>query len=515
MKMGMRLIWLLALVTAMPFAGFCHPSEALHFQDQAAAFGLYTRSSRPFHDVCKAVNGCDSALPNMFYKRFGIKLSPRDHRYLGHNLLGGAIPKTSIDYLYEKACSAGFQGTRKEFAAILGRMNAEYKNGVVKLAMKTLGLEQKEAESLVHILHDIHLLGDLTPENKVIQTIPKFAEIVHDIRVRAKNLPFKNPAEYAKFIRELDRLLTEAMKVANKDGIQAAVDYFIKGLRSSKILSGAAREGWGVALADGIEGETVGIGLLAKLQKHFPNSKILKKIGSIQEGYDQVVDKAARKMAETAKNNFSRIYTPEELKAAKGVTSTRQVIGTLQEVTLRNGEKRLVLSIPVENYAKGIKAGVSAGVMTFVISEGITAYQFFNGNISEGEFCFETAKNCSASLLTGGLTFVAVTLGATPGGWVVLGIGVGSYMVCDIAFEGLRRCLNGPGFELEDILGKLPTEIQRRATAMDYTGYKSLLKYQGHGSSPLEYEGGESLFDPPKRESPLDYVPNRRGLFDL
>ena len=513
MRIKLSLTCVLAALVSL--VGLCHPSEGLHFQDQAEAFGFCTRGSQSFHDVCKAVNGCDSTLPNMFNKRFGIKLTPREHRYLGHNLLSGAIPETSIDYLYERACKSGFKGTRKEFAAILGRMNAEYKNGVVKLAMKTLGLEQKEAESLVHILHDIHLLGDLTPENKIIQTIPKFAEIVHDIRVWAKNLPFKNSAEYAKFIRELDRLLTEAMKVANENGIQAAVDYFIKGLRSSKALSGAAREGWGVALADSIEGESVGIGLLAKLQKHFPNSTILKKIGSIQEGYDKAVDKVARKMAETARNNFSRVYTPEELKAVKGVTSTRQVFGTLQEVTMRNGEKRLVLSIPVENYAKGIKAGVCEGVMTFVISEGITAYQFFNGDISEEDFYWETSKNCASSLLSGGLTFVAVTLGATPGGWVVLGIGVGSYMVCDITFEGLRRWINGPGFELEDILGELPMDIQRRATAMDYTGFETLFEYQGRGNSPLEYEGRDFLFDPPKRESPLDYVPDRRGLFDL
>ena len=511
-----KVVFACLVAAIMPLIGLGHPSESLHFYDQAEAFGLYSRRSQPFHAVCKAVNGCDSALPNMYYKRFRVKLTPKEHRFLGHNLLGGAIPDTSIDFLYEKACKAGYKGTRKEFAAILGRMNAEYREGIIKVAMETLGLRRKEAEALVHILHDIHLLGDLTPENKIIQTIPKLAEIVHDIKVRAKNLPFKNPAEYAKFIKELDRLLNEAMRVANKNGIQAAVDYFIKGLRGSKVLAGAAGEGWGTALSDGAAAEAAGMGMLAKLQKRFPNSKLLKTMGAIQKGYDKAVDNTARKMAEAAKNNFSGIFTPEELKATKGITDTRQVIGTLQEVTMKDGTKKLVLCIPVENYAKGIKTGIGAGVMTFVISEGVTMYRFFSGDITEGEFCFETTKNCTASLLTGGLTFVAVTLGAAPGGWVVLGIGIGTFMICDIAFDGLSRWLNGPGFDLEDVLGQLPAEIQRRATAMNYTGFNTVLEYQGRGISPLEYKGNEnSAFDPPKRNSPFDYAPNRRGTFDF
>ena len=490
----------LVAFSAIGLAANAHPIEALHFQDQAEAFGLYTREAQPFHKVCKAVNGCDSALPNMFKKRFGINLTPRDHRYLGHNLLGGAIPETSLDYLYEKACKAGFKGSKKEFAAILGRMNAEYREGVVKLAMKTLGLERKEAEALVHILHDIHLLGDLTPENKITQTIPEFAEIVHDIKVRAKNLPFKNPAEYERFIRELDKLLKESIKVSNRNGVQPAVDCFIKGFRNSKVLSGAAGKSWGSTLA----APDRGVELLGQLHKELklPKSAFIK--GGV--------------------NTPSTIYSPARIAKMPYVKATKQTVGILKQVTMKNGAKGVALIVPAG--AKGAAkfmstaggAGITAGVMTFVISEGITTYQFMKGDISEKDFYWESTKNITEAVLVGVAVFVAVTLGATPYGWVVLAVGVTTAIVCDIAFRVLKYYRDVPGFDLDDVLGGVPPEIRNRITIMDYLdneAFKGILEYQ-RGESPLLYRGrGGSIFEPPQRESPLDFQPRRRGPLDF
>ena len=232
-------ILLSAAAALLALTGTCHPKEVLHFRDQAAVFGVGTRGVPEFRAVCKAVNGCDSALKNMFEKRFGARLTPNDHRYIGHNLLAGAIPATSIDYLYAKACAAGFSGSRKVFAARLGRINAKFKNGVVKVAMQKLALTRKEATALVCILHDIHLLGDLTPDNSRIQTIPKYGEIVHDMKKNLAGLPLANGASRERIVKTMERLLDEAVEVAGRQGAQCAAEYLLRGMCEGGLLRDA------------------------------------------------------------------------------------------------------------------------------------------------------------------------------------------------------------------------------------------------------------------------------------
>ena len=79
-------------------------------------------------------------------------------------------------------------------ARISPRASAGFKEGVVKVAMQRLALDHEEATALVCILHDIHLLGDLTPDNSRIQTIPKYTEIVHDIKMKLGDVPMASAA---------------------------------------------------------------------------------------------------------------------------------------------------------------------------------------------------------------------------------------------------------------------------------------------------------------------------------
>lgn len=494
-----------------------HPKESMHFSDQAAVFGLKTRGSASFHQVCKAVNGVDSALPNMFAKRFKVKLNANDHRYLGHNLLGGSMPDTSIDYLYNKAVEkGGYTGTRKEFAAILGRMNAEYKQGVVRLTQTTLNLSEKEATSLVEIIHDIHLIGDLTPDNKRIQTIPKLQEIIHDIKVKAGDLPFKDKEAYEKFTKGLQALLDESMKVSERDGSQAGATFFLDEFKKRKLLGSASDTSWGKAVTEEADNalDDAGKGLIAKFRSKVGSSRVVQLYDKLKANYNGKVTDISRRMAQDAGKTFKNVYTPEALASMKDVASTKTVIGTLQEVTFKDGSKKMVLSIPVENYAKGIKAGIGAGVMTFILTEGATVYQFAKGDMTQEDFLWESGKNCSTSMLTGGATFVAVVLGANPTGWVVMGIGVGSYLVCDIAFKNIRAAIDGPGFEFADIMGEFPTELQRKRTAIDFEGVDSLLEHNG-AYSVLDYHGEDTIFDNASGQSGLFDYEGEKGLFDF
>ena len=87
-------------------------------------------------------------------------------------------------------------------------------------------------------------------------------------------------------------------------------------------------------------------------------------------------------------------------------------------------------------------------------------------------------------------------------------------MLCDIAFTEIRRLVDGPSFTLDDILGELPTELQRRKAMLDYSGLDSLLTYRGD-ESILDYHGADSMFELPNDSSAFDFKSNDKTLLDL
>jgi hypothetical protein len=254
--------------------------------------------------------------------------------------------------------------------------------------------------------------------------------------------------------------------------------------------------------------------LVKRLKQITANSRVVKLYDSLRVKYNGKIESISQNLAKDAGNTFKNVYTPEALKSLPNVSSSKTVIGALQEVTLKDGSKKMVLSIPIENYASGIRVGLNVGVMTFIFSEGATIYQFARGDITQEDFYWETGKNCSAALLGGSATFVAVALGATPAGWVVMGLGVGTYMICDITFKGLRAAIDGPGFKLEDIMGQFPTEFQKRRSAIDFEGVDALFEYSGNVSI-LDYHGHDSLFENKSGNPSMFDAEGKNGLFDL
>ena len=280
------------------------------------------------------------------------------------------------------------------------------------------------------------------------------------------------------------------------DGTTRSIDYVkLRKLTSYKPTRMDIARYWSEYLMDG-------------LQTSLGKSELVQVAGRIREVYNGKVVQASEKLAAGAYKTFDKVYSPETLSHIDGFKSTRQVVGVLQEVTLKDGSTTMVLSIPVKNFTKGLKLGVSTGVATFALSEIATFYAYSKGEISQEDFCWESGKNCASGVLSGAATFVAVTLGASPGGFVVLGIGVGSYMLCDVAFSRLRRAVDGPGFSIDDVLGMLPTEIQRRKGLWDFEGFDSVMEYNGRASI-FDFIGHGACFDYQGSDSSvLDYVGN-------
>lgn len=190
-----------------------------------------------------------------------------------------------------------------------------------------------------------------------------------------------------------------------------------------------------------------------------------------------------------------------------GYKNTKMVRGLLQKVVTKEGGERFVLSVPVAGTAA--IEGVTAGVLTFVISEGITAVGLAKGEMTEDAFWVETWKNAGAAVLEGVAVGVVVCLGFGPAGVVAIAVGVGVYIIYEIAFNVLYDINKFKGITLDDYLGIMPTEIQRRPSAFDYEGACKILNYEG-AAPGLGYEGSAPGLDY-KGDSPgLGEVPNIR-----
>ena len=130
-------------------------------------------------------------------------------------------------------------------------------------------------------------------------------------------------------------------------------------------------------------------------------------------------------------------YAKTASKVSLNVTKTEVVGGLL----LADG--RLVM-------AAG-KVGSGAGLLTFAVDGGIATIRHINGTLTgadyERELCYAAIKGTSV----GGGTAVAVVLGATPAGWVVLALGTGAYMVTDFAVRCYEDKRNFSNLTIEDL----------------------------------------------------------------
>ncbi len=463
-----------------------------------------------------------SSFLNSLRKEFGSLAGVGEHREFAHWGMSGSVPDEFLSAM-EKAHSGS-----KERVVELWRQFVVTRREAVKQALNLSGPNSdRAAHALASLMNDIHVLGDQT--TKATAHLRTIDNVVNDymkamnrmlgnhnglsaqIKAEIKLIPkgLSNQERAARILEilkshntEFSRRATSVLSRMGYNGDVSSIDY-----EKLKAITGTASTTSDVARHWSFE-------LMDDLKQRLARSRPVRLYGGLKESYNCAIDKASRRMAERAYQTFDNVYSPEALKSMSEVKSCRTVVGVLQEVTMEDGSQKMVLSIPVENFAKGIKSGIGAGVMTFVFTEGATLYQFARGDITQEDFCWESAKNCSASMLTGGATFVAVVLGAEPAGWVVLGIGVGAYMLCDVAFSEIRRMVDGPSFTLDDILGGLPTEIQRRKTLFDYSGYDSLLEYRGD-ESILDYHGENSMFELRSDSSAFDFKADEKSLFDL
>ena len=130
-------------------------------------------------------------------------------------------------------------------------------------------------------------------------------------------------------------------------------------------------------------------------------------------------------------------YAKAASKAALNVTKTEVVSGLL----LADG--RVVMT--------AAKVGAGAGLLSFAGDGGIATIKHVKGELLdsdyERELGYATIKGASVGTGVG----VAVVLGATPAGWVVLAVGIGAYIVTDFAIHCYENKRNFSSLTIEDL----------------------------------------------------------------
>ena len=458
---------LLFLLTSVPIVCFAHGSAKLHYDDFTGIFNGYGDDA--FKELSYTISsGIDHDLPEAFRQQLG-KI-PGNHRILGHGwTLNDSIPQETLNLL-----AKNYPGKEKEIIELwrtfVKRINGE--------AVRLTGLPPKQANALASLLYDIHLLGDLEPDNTLIKLVLPEDQIIRNIEKNTEIL-FKNKPEYISFLK---KRLIKVLKRGGKNQ-QAVAESLMTELYSTR-MGDMLYATWGNTLKTKY---SIDRAVLANARRA---ERIARPIAKIP-GMKRIPKEAA---------DFAKI---------PGVKFTR---GLLQEHKI-NGKTVRTLSIPISP----AKASISAGVMTLVFTEGITVYKFSRGSISEEEFIKESAKNCGGAIVAGTATYVLVALGATPTGWIVIGTGITTELVYEVAFEWIYKEFARPTISMKDILGYLPTEIQQRTSVFDESGFESFLEIHQKRISSLEFTNqAESPFEySTQSNSPLDNFTKKKSPFEI
>lgn len=198
--------------------------------------------------------------------------------------------------------------------------------------------------------------------------------------------------------------------------------------------------------------------------------------------------------------------------------------GPAGELIFKNGRQLTELEIArtSANAAKWAKLcqnklalGVKTGILTFIITEGITVCTFAESDMTEEQFIRETTKNLGGAILEGTATTVLVALGANPftwpGGLIVLGVGIGTQIVYDFAWSRLERYLESRYFTLDDFLGDIPDEIRQRTNVLSPMDFEFLAKNNARRLAAIDYQrsfeerAATSVDEPVRHGNSLDW----------
>lgn len=343
---------------------------------------LETIEGENFNTLIKNISkAVDSDLPKAISELSGEPISVSRHRYFGHWGFEGSIPFESEPY---KDYLNRF--SREDVI----RVWTEMVNSLTNEAMELTGLPKKQAKTLVGLIYDTHLLGDWKPDLKTNRILDP---LLHPEKIRAdiiKNL-HRMFGNNSAFVKGIERKLI-SVKVKNPQ------------VFAQKVL-------------DVLREEPIGQKLFASYGETLAQNGI--KHVQVAESNVRIIMKNPRTFKINANKTFDGYND-----IARQIKNS----GTSGKVTVKPG-----LVLPGGRVLLSIGEGLQAGLAVFAMEGGIACYHRFQGNMWRPEFERQIKASLVKGTAIGSATAVAVFLGSSPGGFVVLAVAAGSYIAVDFA----------------------------------------------------------------------------------
>ena len=524
LRMGVWGLIVTLLQPALALDGASHVNDILQIvfkttaeeNPELASLAKYISKGMDFGSQSDPLNVNIGAEGSSFLKSarayFGTIPGGRDHRATAHWGLNSGVPPSYL---------AAFEEMNRGRSPELIELWRQYVITRREAVRQVLNLSSDEAatriiQGIAGWMNDVHLLGDYTTTE--LKSLPPMDGVLRDLEISLHRVFGNNSKEVSSLFQQINIVMKAS---ANPKEQADAIRNLLKaadlgGDRLNRIISRLGFKGVysypnysaleQFASPSGMGGKTLlqlssVRRLLGEVEGKVQVHPAIERVANLGLEYTEKIDVASRKMADAAMKTLNGSdYADLTAPTKRQLQTTR---GFLQRVKLKGRTVR-ILTVRAEAVSYGLKAGI----LTFVMEEGVTAYGFVSGEIDENEFIFQTAKNGAASIASGAGCFVAVTLGASPTGWVVLAIGTGAYVVTDIVFGEIRKFCDGTELFDDELIGLLPTEMQRRKSAFSWDGIESGLDITSlqNRDSGIDYRG--------KNPSGLDWKPRRKGGFD-
>jgi len=473
-------------------------SSGVYSSNASGAAKAADEANAGFYEVFRQVSGKMDSMPRELEEMFGIPRgalsSPRKHRMLCHGwAFGGDPPKEVLDELAKYGISP------EKFLEYWHR----YQKETIELVAKIFRLPPEKAKAFAGIIWDLHLLADLEPDSSEFKWVMKLEDVVDDLCKNLEVLLGDRAKALCEKIRAFVKMCND-QKMPVKYIAAKLMDFLSEqkiGTRIYNLYKEVMKGLWDPDVAVNVNDANA----TRRTKQKVADIDAKKKAKAAEREKLRAKQKAKGKnlsdadLADDVKKNckeckMTKGPMPKEFKGAKG--SVKKVKGYIMPVKSGAGASGYALFV----HSKAFKAGAAEGVLAFVISEGVAVAAFKAGKMSQDEFERVSAQNLISSAAVGTATAVAVVLGASPGGPIVWAIGIGGYVLCDIAFDMMRQS----EFTLDDVLGCIPDELLEVECAFDCVGIESAFDTSGIPSS-FDLEGDDSAFDLNGDASAFDY----------
>lgn len=422
-------------------AGTCDAhSGASHMRDMGIVLNGYGLDEG-FQELCKGITqGMDvtlantktivsppliEGLPAMFERRLGSPV-PVNHRILGHGwTLNESIPRDTLEFLESK-----FPGKRAEIVSVW----KDWANSVIEMTMKKSGLPRHKATALASLLMNVHMLGDTEPGNTFIQYVLEPNEIAKSMDKNLAELLGKESKGYKRFNQMLDKVVKRYVKrrahvAMGKEASQMFAHELLNAMSESDI-GPALNKSFPKTLRFSFSESGLNAAKKANVTRL---EKIA--IGKLEGG--------VMKQQKLTKTAFGRgTQFGKQVAKASGKAVAAESVVTTAGIVGKNGS----IWIPA------LKTAAWEGGAVLSIEAGVACFEYCSGAIHKPEFERKLQDAAIKGAAVSGASGIAVVVfSATPGGWVVLGVGFGAYMITDIALTYIHKQQDRKYLTIEDL----------------------------------------------------------------